>query len=79
MRPLAVVIPAKDEEATIGELLDRVARVRVPGCELRTVVVDDGSTDRTAEISRREGAVVVRHPENRGLGAAFRTGLRAAV
>lgn len=79
MRPLAVVIPAKDEEATIGELLDRVARVRVPGCELRTVVVDDGSTDRTAEISRREGAVVVRHPENRGLGAAVRTGLRAAV
>jgi glycosyltransferase involved in cell wall biosynthesis len=76
---LAVVVPARDEEATIGELLDRVARVRVPGHELRPIVVDDGAADRTAEISRERGAVVVRHPRNLGLGAAVRTGLRAAV
>jgi glycosyltransferase involved in cell wall biosynthesis len=76
---LAVVVPAKDEEATIGELLERVARVRVPDHELRLIVVDDGSADRTAEIARERGAAVVRHPRNRGLGAAVRTGLRAAV
>ena len=68
-----------DEEATIGELLDRIKRVRVPGCELFTVVVDDGSTDRTGEISRALGAFVVRHDHNRGLGAAVRTGLGSAV
>jgi glycosyltransferase involved in cell wall biosynthesis len=79
MKLLAVVVPARDEEATIGELLERVASVRVPGYELRPIVVDDGSTDRTAEIARKWGAVVVRHPYNRGLGAAVRTGLRAAV
>jgi glycosyltransferase involved in cell wall biosynthesis len=79
MKLLAVVAPARDEEATIGELLERVASVRVPGYELRPIVVDDGSTDRTAEIARKGGAVVVRHPHNRGLGAAVRTGLRAAV
>ena len=79
MKHLAVVVPAKDEEATIGELLDRIGGVRVPGCELRTVVVDDGSFDRTARIARERRAAVVRHPENRGLGAAVRTGLRAAV
>lgn len=79
MRRLAVVIPARDEEASIGELLDRVARVRVPGCELSPFVVDDGSTDRTAEIAAKLGAHVVHHPVNRGLGAAVRTGLRAAV
>jgi glycosyltransferase involved in cell wall biosynthesis len=79
MKVLAVVVPAKDEEATIGELLDRVARVRVPGHELRPIVVDDGSADRTAEIARERGAVVVRHPRNLGLGAAVRTGLQAAV
>ena len=79
MKLLAVVIPAKDEEATIGELLDRIGGVRVSGCQLRAVVVDDGSVDRTAKIARERGAVVVRHPENRGLGAAVRTGLRAAV
>ena len=79
MRRLAVVVPAKDEETTIGELLDRISRVRMPGCELRTLLVDDGSNDRTAEIARAKGAIVVRHLENRGLGAAVRTGLRAAV
>ncbi len=79
MKLLAVVIPAKDEGATIGELLDRVARVQVPGCRLRAIVVDDGSTDRTAEVAHERGALVVRHPENKGLGAAVRTGLQAAV
>lgn len=79
MKPLAVVVPARDEEATIGELLDRIQAVRVPGHELRTFVVDDGSEDLTAEIARERGATVVSHSENRGLGAAVRTGLRAAV
>ena len=79
MSVLAVVIPAKDEEATLGELLERVARVRVTGHELLPIVVDDGSTDGTAEVAQSAGAVLVRHPENRGLGAAVRTGLRAAV
>jgi glycosyltransferase involved in cell wall biosynthesis len=79
VRRLAVVVPAKDEEATVGELLDRLALVRVSGHELRPIVVDDGSTDRTAEAAGERGAAVVRHAENRGLGAAVRTGLRAAV
>jgi glycosyltransferase involved in cell wall biosynthesis len=79
MKVLAVVVPAKDEEATVGELLDRVARVRVPGHELHPILVDDGSTDRTAEVAREHGAAVIRHAENKGLGAAGRTGLRAAV
>ena len=79
MKVLAVVVPAKDEDATLGELLDRIARVRVPGHELRPIVVDDGSADRTAEVARERGASVVRHAENRGLGAAVRTGLGAAV
>lgn len=78
MKLLAVVVPAKDEEATIGELLSRIARVRVTGCELRTIVVDDGSTDQTAKIAREKGVTVVRHPVNKGLGAAVRTGLRVA-
>ncbi len=79
MKVLAVVVPAKDEEATIGELLDRLALVRVPGHELHAILVDDGSTDRTAEVARERGAAVIRHAENKGLGAAVRTGLRAAV
>jgi len=76
---IAVVIPAKDEGATIGALLDKITRVRVPGCELCPIVVDDGSTDGTAGIARERGVLVVCHSANRGLGAAVRTGLRAAV
>ena len=79
MSRIAVVVPAKDEGATIGALLDGISEVSVPGHDLHPIVVDDGSTDATAAIARRRGAEVVVHPENRGLGAAVRTGLRAAV
>ena len=79
MKPIAVVVPAKDEEKTIGTLLDGISRLTLPGYELRPIVVDDGSTDGTAEVARSKGAEVVAHAENRGLGAAVRTGLRAAV
>ena len=79
MRLIAVVVPAKDEEATIGELLERISTVEVLGYGLRIFMIDDGSEDRTAELARKKGATVVRHPENRGLGAAVRTGLQAAV
>ena len=79
MSRLAVIIPAKDEEATIGALLDDISKVSVPGHALHPIVVDDGSTDATATIARGQGAEVIAHPENRGLGAAVRTGLRAAV
>jgi glycosyltransferase involved in cell wall biosynthesis len=76
---IAVVVPAKDEGATIGALLDGISEVPVPGHDLHPIVVDDGSTDATAAIAKGRGAEVVVHPENRGLGAAVRTGLRAAV
>jgi glycosyltransferase involved in cell wall biosynthesis len=76
---IAVIIPVKDEGATIGALLDGISEVSVPGHDLHPIVVDDGSTDATDAIARGRGAEVVAHPENRGLGAAVRTGLRAAV
>jgi glycosyltransferase involved in cell wall biosynthesis len=76
---IAVVVPAKDEGATIGAVLDGISEVSVPGHNLHPIVVDDGSMDATAAIARGRGAEVVVHPENRGLGAAVRTGLRAAV
>ena len=79
MNVISVVVPAKDEEATLGELLDRIARVRIDGHELRPIVVDDGSADGTAQVALERGTELVQHSTNRGLGAAVRTGLRAAV
>lgn len=73
---LVVVMPALNEERTIGDVIRRIPR-SIPGIEsVVVVVVNDGSTDRTAEIARREGVVVVSHPRPWGVGAAFQTGLR---
>lgn len=71
MQEIGALIPALDCEATIAEVV-RGVRARVP----RVLVVDDGSTDRTEERAKEAGADVVRHPVNRGKGAALRTGLQ---
>ena len=76
---LVVIIPALDEEATVARVIGDVPRA-VPGVdEVEVVVVDDGSTDRTGELATAAGAHVVRHPTNLGVGAAFGTGIRAAL
>lgn len=75
---LALVIPACNEADRIGHLIGRVPRV-VNGLSTRCIVVDDGSTDETAFVSLAAGAKVISHEFNRGLGAAIRTGLAAAV
>ena len=69
-----MVMPAYNEERTIGGVLDTLRREGYS----KVIVVDDGSRDRTAEIARSKGALVVSHPKNMGLGAALRTGLRVA-
>lgn len=71
---IAVVIPALDEEAAIGEVVREVPRDLVR----EIIVVDNGSVDRTAAVARAAGARVV--PETvRGYGAACLTGALAAV
>ena len=59
---VSFLIPAYNEAATIGEVLERVAAL---GLDSQVVVVDDGSTDDTAAIAEAAGAVVIRQP-NRG-------------
>lgn len=72
---LTVVLPAKNESGAVGAT---IARIREIFPEDEIVVVDDGSTDDTAEIARNAGAHVVRHPYSKGNGAAIKTGARAA-
>ncbi len=69
-----VIIPALDEEGSIGQVVAAVPRDVVS----KVIVVDNGSTDRTAEVARRHGAVVVREPR-RGYGAACHAGVMAAA
>ena len=66
---IAILIPAYQCEATIGEVVSGAAVHGLP-----VIVVDDGSTDRTAEIAAEQGAEVVRHGRNRGKGEALKTG-----
>jgi len=73
--PVSVVIPAKNEAATIGELVAGLRRI-LPGSEV--IVVDDGSSDDTAQRAQAAGARVIRHPVSRGNGAAIKSGARAA-
>ena len=76
---LSVLVPAYNEEASLETLLRRVAAV---GMVTEIIVVDDCSTDRTADILDKidiPGLQVIRHEVNRGKGAAIRTALQAAT
>jgi glycosyltransferase involved in cell wall biosynthesis len=70
-----VIVPAWNESASIAATLRRV-RENAPGMDV--VVVDDGSTDGTADLARAEGVVVLPLPYNLGVGGAMRTGFRYA-
>jgi glycosyltransferase involved in cell wall biosynthesis len=72
---IVVVIPAYNEERAIADV---IRRLKAKGYG-RVIVVDDGSQDRTGEFARREGAVVLTHLVNRGVGGAWGTGLKAAL
>lgn len=72
---ISIVIPAFNEGATIAQVV-RAAREHCPDAEV--VVVDDASTDGTADEAARAGARVIRRPYNLGNGAGVKTGIRAA-
>jgi glycosyltransferase involved in cell wall biosynthesis len=71
---ISVLIPAYNEERLIGKVLDMI-----PEFVDHIIVVDDGSTDRTAQIARGKGTFVVSHRMNRGVGTAFKTGVTKAL
>jgi glycosyltransferase involved in cell wall biosynthesis len=72
----AVVIPAYNAARHLEEVVAAVSKHVPPS---RVIVVDDGSSDATAETARRTGAVLIEHGVNRGKGAALRTGILAAA
>lgn len=77
---LIVQIPAFNESATIAEVLDHIPRL-IPGVDqVEVLIIDDGSADDTVAVARAHGAdYVVRHAGNKGLAAAFQTGIDAAL
>jgi glycosyltransferase involved in cell wall biosynthesis len=73
---ISVIIPVFNEAASLATLIGEVHALKLGRAE--TIVVDDGSTDNSAEIALKAGANVVRHPYNIGNGAAVKSGIRAA-
>jgi glycosyltransferase involved in cell wall biosynthesis len=72
----SIVIPVFNEAENLPQLLKKIRALEL--ADLEIIVVDDGSTDGSAEIAMRAGANVVRHPYNIGNGAAIKSGIRAA-
>ena len=69
MSGITAILPAFNEEVAIGSMV-----LRTKQYANRVIVVDDGSSDQTAVVAAMAGAEVIRHPQNRGKGAALKTG-----
>lgn len=69
-----IIIPAYNEEETIGEAITAVSKYTD-----KVIIVNDGSTDRTEEIAREKGVRIVHHGVNCGLGKAMQDGIDAAL
>jgi glycosyltransferase involved in cell wall biosynthesis len=81
MKKITVIVPAKNEEETLGNVLDDMNHViaQMPSYEVELICVDDHSTDATANIARSYGAKVVENKQVSGKGMALRAGFEAAT
>ena len=75
---LSIVMPAYNEAAVISRVVASTRSCYPDPQEVEVLVVDDGSTDGTDAVAAAAGARVIRHPYNKGNGAAVKTGIRAA-
>jgi len=75
-KDVLILIPAYDEENRVADVIRGVRRY-LPGT--RILVVNDGSSDGTARVSKEAGACVINHPFNLGVGTALQTGYKYAV
>ncbi len=76
---LVVIIPALNEQASIHSVITSTP-ANFPGVDkIEVIVIDDGSTDETTSLAEKAGARVISHGCNRGVGAAFLTGIEAAL
>jgi glycosyltransferase involved in cell wall biosynthesis len=74
MQHVTAIIPAYNEQISIGSMV-----LKTKQYVDRVIVVDDGSTDKTVEISKLAGAEVISHPTNMGKGVALKTGFKAVT
>lgn len=80
MKTVSIIMPVYNEQATIDAAIRKVLEASTPGWSKQLVIVDDGSTDKTAQVLHhwKKNCSVVFLPKNRGKGAALRLGFKAA-
>ena len=77
---IIITIPAYNEEKTIGTVIKNIHEVMKRDRQSYNVlVVDDGSTDKTASVAKKSGAIVYSHPKNYGLAETFKSELKTAL
>ena len=76
---LIILIPAYNEEKTISNVIKKLPRKILGVEEIKILVIDDGSIDKTADIARSLGAFVESHKNNQGVGTAFTTGITKSL
>lgn len=76
MTDISIIIPCKNEQETIGELIDDLIMAKIAS---EIIVVDDGSTDDTPNILSKKNIKVITHLYSKGNGAAIKSGARAAA
>lgn len=76
---VSIIIPAHNEELTIGQVIDQLREVmEAQGLPYEIIVVDDGSSDRTAEMVKSKRVKMLRSEQRRGYGAALKRGIKEA-
>jgi glycosyltransferase involved in cell wall biosynthesis len=77
---ISIIIPAYNEEETIAAVIQRIASISLGAIEKEIIVIDDASTDRTAEVLKSLHNIrSIRHSRNAGKGAALTTGIHAST
>lgn len=76
---IMIAIPALNEAETIGQAIAHLPQKIEGISEIMILVVDDGSTDKTAKIAKESGALVLSHGKNRGVGAAFQSAVEKSL
>ena len=77
---IIITIPAYNEEQSVGRVINEINLVmKKTRHDYSVMVVDDGSTDKTAQIAKKAGAIVYSHPKNYGLAETFRTEISKCI
>ena len=81
MAKISIIVPAYNESKRIGTVLQKLKETtaKIKNLNFEIIVVDDGSSDNTCELAKNTNVTIIRHPINRGAGAALVTGFERAI